>query len=98
VLLFLNILQLMLYIGLLCLVGQGVVYLFAGAKRNSNFAYQIFQILNKPWTKVVRWITPKQVADHQVPITAFFMLSVLYIAVTLAKVEHCVSVAMQGCK
>jgi hypothetical protein len=25
-------------------------------------------------------------------------LSVLYIAVTLAKVEHCVSVAMQGCK
>ena len=32
------------------------------------------------------------------PIVAFFVVGVLYAAVTLAKIEHCVTVAMQGCK
>ncbi len=83
---------------MLCLVGQGILFLFAGAKRNNNFAYQLFQILNKPWTKITRLITPKQIADHQVPFAAFCMLAIFYVGVTLAKIEHCVSVGMQGCK
>ncbi len=94
----LNIIQLVLYIALLALLAQGALYVMAGARRTSNFMYQLFQSLNKPWFKGVRFLAPKQVADQQVPIVAFFIIAVLYAAVTLAKIEHCVSVAMQGCK
>ena len=93
----LNILQLLLYIGLLALVGQGFLYLLSGQGRDSNMFYQLFQILNKPWVWLARRISPSRVADHQVPFVAFFVMGVTYLAVTLAKIEHCVDVAMQGC-
>lgn len=95
---FLNIAQLVLYIALLALLGQGLLYVLAGAKRQSNTFYQLFQILNKPWTKAARFLAPKQIADGQVPFVAFFVLAVLYIAVTLSKIEHCVAIGMQACK
>ena len=38
-LLFLNAAQLVLYIALLALLGQGVLFLLAGAKRDANFFY-----------------------------------------------------------
>ncbi len=98
VLQFLNIVQLVFYIALLCLVGQGAVWLLAGAKRSSNFFYTLFQLLNKPWVAAARLVAPKQIVDHQVPFVAFVVLLIVYAAVTLAKIEHCVSVAMVGCK
>lgn len=94
----LNTLQLVFYIALLLLAGQGVLWVISGAKAGNNLFYQLFQLANKPWVKAARWIAPRQVADHQVPVVAFLVMGVLYIAVTLAKIEHCVTVAMQGCK
>jgi voltage-gated potassium channel Kch len=35
---------------------------------------------------------------HQIPFVAFCVVSSLYIAVTLAKIEHCISVGVQTCK
>lgn len=94
----LNILQLVFYIAVLLLAGQGLLWLISGAKAGNHLFYQIFQLVNKPWVQVARWMTPRQVADRQVPVVAFFMVCIFYVAVTLAKIEHCVSVAMQGCK
>ncbi|MEY3229443.1 MAG: hypothetical protein RL474_331, partial [Pseudomonadota bacterium] len=50
-LLFLNIAQLILYIGGLALMGQALLFVLSGQKRDTNLFYQIFQIINKPWTK-----------------------------------------------
>lgn len=94
----LNTLQLVFYIAVLLLTGQGLLWLISGAKAGNNLIYQLFQLVNKPWVRAARWIAPKQVADHQVPMVAFIVVGVLYAAVTLAKIEHCVTVAMQGCK
>lgn len=94
----LNILQLILYIGLLAMLGQGLLFVLAGQKRDTNLFYQLFQVLNRPWTGLAKWVAPAQVAPQHVPWVAFFILSVLYLAVTLAKIEHCISVAMQGCQ
>lgn len=94
----LNTIQLVFYIAVLLLAGQGLLWLISGAKAGNHLFYQIFQLVNKPWVRVARWIAPKQVADHQVPVVAFFVVGIFYVAVTLAKIEHCVSVAMQGCK
>ena len=76
-LLFLNIAQLILYIGGLALMGQGLLFVLSGQKRDTNFFYQLFQIVNKPWTKLARFISPKQIADHPTPFVAFCIVAVL---------------------
>ena len=95
---FLNISQLILYIGGLALAGQGLLFVFSGQGRSTNFFYQLFQVVNRPWIKLGRLIAPKKIHDSQIPFVAFCIVAVLYIAVTLAKIEHCISVDMQGCK
>lgn len=94
----LNIAQLLLYIGLLALVGQGLLFLIAGRHREGNLFYQLFQVLNRPWMGIARLISPARVDARHHGWVAFFVTSVLYIAVTLAKIEHCVSVGMEQCR
>jgi uncharacterized protein YggT (Ycf19 family) len=93
---FLNILQLLLYIALLSLVGQGILYALAGAKRDSNFFYKLLQVLSKPFTIPVRKITPKQVGDSQVPVVTFFLLVILYTVVTFERTDLCIRSNMVG--
>ena len=57
---FLNIAQLVLYVALLALVGQGVLYVLAGANRDRNIFYQLLQIVSKPFTLLVRKLTPNR--------------------------------------
>ncbi len=97
-LLFLNIAQLVLYIGALGLIGQGLLYVLAGQKRDTNLFYQLIGIINKPWTLTARFISPKQIIDRQIPFVAFCIVGVLYIAVTLAKIEHCISIGIEICQ
>ena len=97
-LLFLNIAQLILYIGALGLIGQGLLYVLAGQKRDTNLFYQLIGIINKPWTLTARFISPKQILDRQIPFVAFCIVGVLYIAVTLAKIEHCISIGIEACQ
>ena len=93
-----NIAQTVLAIACLALLGQGALYVLAGAKRQDNAIYQLFQVLNKPWVKAARFIAPRQIANSQVPFVAFFVLSVLYGAVTIAKIEHCIAIGVALCK
>jgi hypothetical protein len=97
-LLALNIAQLVAYIGLLALAGQGLLYVLAGAGRESNLVYQLFLVLNKPWTRAASWISPRQVAQRHHPVVAFCVLAVLYMAVTLAKIEYCIGIGVENCR
>lgn len=98
---FLNIFQLVLYIALLALVGQGILYVLAGPKRDINFFYKLLQLLSKPFTLPVRKITPKQVSDSQVPLVTFLLLVVIYAVVTFERTDLCIKsnmVGQAGCK
>lgn len=100
-LLFLNIVQVVLYIALLALVGQGVLYVLAGAKREQNLFYTLLRVISKPFTLPVRKITPRQVADQHVPIVTFFLLLVVYAIVTFERMDLCVTanlVGQPGCR
>ena len=97
-LLFLNIAQLILYIGALGLIGQGLLYVLAGQGRDTNLFYQLIGIINKPWTLIARFISPKQIIDRQIPFVAFCIVGVFYIAVTLAKIEHCITIGIEICQ
>jgi hypothetical protein len=75
-----------------------VLFLLAGAKRDQNIFYQLLQILSKPFTLIVRKLTPALVADRHVPIVTFGLLLVAYAVVTFEKIELCVAAGMEGCK
>ena len=97
----LNAIQLVLYIALLALLGQGVLYVLAGARRESNFFYKLLQVVSKPFTWPLRKLMPKQVADHQVPIVAFMLLLLVYAVVTFERADLCVTsnmVGQEGCR
>lgn len=94
----LNLLQLVLYIPLLALLGQGLLYLLAGARRETNFFYQLLQLLSKPFTLVVRRLTPAKVADEHVPVVTFFLVVIAYIVVTFEKIDLCVRIGLDACR
>jgi len=94
----LNVIQLVLYIALLALVGQGALYILAGARRDSNVFYRLLQVVSKPFTLPVRWITPKQVDDRHVPVVTFLLLLIAYAVVTFEKINLCMAANMAGCR
>jgi hypothetical protein len=93
---FLNLLQLVLYIALLALLGQGILYVLAGARRDSNVFYKLLQVVAKPFTWLVRKITPVQVSDTQVPVIAFLLLAVIYAIVTFERANLCITAGLVG--
>jgi hypothetical protein len=95
---FLTLLQLVLYVPLLALLGQGLLFVLAGAKRCDNFFYQLLQLISKPFTSVVRKLTPRQVGDHQVPFATFLLLLVVYALVTFERIDLCVRIGVEQCR
>lgn len=96
-----NLLQLLLYIPLLALAGQGVLHLIAGPRRDTNFFYALLGLIAKPFTLVVRKVTPRQVGDAQVPVVTFLLLLILYFVVSFERADLCISsglVGQPGCR
>lgn len=93
---FLNAAQLVLYIALLALLGQGVLYVLAGARRETNVFYKLLKVLTKPFTLPMRKITPKQIPDHLVPVATFFLLLAVYAVVTFERADLCVTSGLLG--
>jgi cytochrome b561 len=98
VLTFLNLVQLILYIPLLALAGQGALYVLAGPKRDSNFFYRLLQLLSKPFTALMRRLTPAKVADAHVPIVTFFLVLIVYFVVTFERIDLCMKVGLEQCQ
>ena len=67
-------------------LGQGVLWVIAGAKRDQNVVYNLFKTLTSPVTRVTRAITPRIIIDAHIGLVAFFLLFVLWVA-QLEKLE-----------
>lgn len=74
-------------VALFAFVGQGILYLFAGSNRERNFVYTTFRMLTSPVTKVTRLIAPRFIVDQHVGFLAFFLLMVLWAALTITKIK-----------
>lgn len=97
-LLLVNVLKLLAEIALLALLGQFVLGLLAGAQRDRNLVYQLFQVVTKPLVAGVRMITPRVVLDRHVPLAAFLLLTMVWIVATLTKIDICVRIGVHLCK
>ena len=77
------------------LLGQGVLYLLAGAGRQNNIVYRVFQVVTGPVIRFVRLITPRLIVDRHIPVVAFFLLFWLWIV--LAYVRRIICDANGAC-
>jgi len=71
------------------LIGQGILAVFAGAARQQNVIYKVFQTITTPVVKAVRFITPRFIVDAHVPLIAFFLLFWIWIALAAWKHRLC---------
>ncbi len=93
-----SIVKLLAEIALLALLGQGVLALLAGAKREQNLFYQMLQIMTRPFVAGARLITPKLVIDRHLPIVTFLLLFFVWLAATITKISMCVQIGVELCK
>lgn len=73
-------------IALMLLFGRLLLALLAGAQRDANPVYQLFQLLTAPVLRVARWISPRIVLDRHLPLVAGALLLCAWIGLTAAKI------------
>jgi hypothetical protein len=85
-------------IALMSLLGQFLLGLLAGSKREGNFFYKLLQVLTGPFVKAVRLVTPKVVIDRHIPLAAFVLLSMVWVVATVLKVNLCIQIGVEQCR
>ena len=85
-------------IALMALAGQFVLGLLAGAKRDDNFFYRLLQVLTNPFVRGVRRITPRVVIDRHIPLATFLLVALVWVVVTLVKINLCLQIGVQSCR
>jgi len=98
VLLLVEILKMLAEIALLALAGQWVLGLLAGAKREQNLFYQLFQVLTRPLIAGARLVSPRVVLDRHLPLVTFLLLFFVWLVATITKIDICVRMGVHLCK
>lgn len=88
-LLILGILRALVEVAGLFLLGQGLLALLAGRRRETNTMYKLFVIITGPVVKATRKLTPRQIIDKHVPFIAFAVLFWVWIALAWLKRLYC---------
>jgi hypothetical protein len=97
-LLFVSAVKLLAEIALLAMLGQWLLGLLAGARRQTNFFYRTLQVVTTPVLAGVRMITPRIVIDRHVPLVAFLLLGFGWLVVTIYKIRLCLQIGVQACQ
>lgn len=85
-------------IALLALLGQWILGLLAGAKKDSNLFYQILEIMGRPFVTVARLVSPKLVLDRHVPLVAFLLVGLVWFVATVLKIQACLKIGVALCQ
>jgi hypothetical protein len=81
----LTVLRALVEVAVLSLLGQGIVGLLAGRRREENFIYRIFQVVTRPAIRAIRALLPTVIIDRHIPYVAFFLLLWLWLALAYLK-------------
>ena len=69
------------------MLGQGLLWVLAGSKRDQNVVYNLFKTITSPVMKATRLITPRVVLDQHIGLVAFFLLIMLWVVLTAFKIK-----------
>lgn len=73
-------------VALMALLGQGALYVLAGANRDRNPIYGILKAVASPVMKLARLVTPRVVLDRHIGFVALFLVLVTEAALIAAKI------------
>lgn len=93
-----NVLKLIAEIALMAMLGQWVLGLLAGARREQNIFYQVLQVVGRPFVMLARVVSPRFVLDRHVPLVAFFLLVFMWLGATIYRIKTCVEIGVEYCK
>ena len=93
-----NVVKLVAEIALMAMLGQWVLGLLAGSRKERNIFYQVLQIVSRPFVALARLVSPSFVLDRHVPLIAFLMLVFLWLGVTVYRIKTCVEIGVEYCK
>jgi uncharacterized protein YggT (Ycf19 family) len=82
-------------VALLLLLGQGLLALLAGKRRDGNPIYQLFCIATRPVLRLIRYLCPPQVIDRHLPAVACFVLFWCWIGLAWLKRSYCQAQQLQ---
>ena len=71
------------------LIGQGILFLFAGAKREKNFAYLMLKAVTSPLFRTARFIAPRVVLDRHLWLMAVLLVFVVWFVAAQYKLSLC---------
>jgi len=75
----------------LALLGQGVLYLLAGANREQNFFYRILKTVTLPLWRFTRLITPRVIIDKHIGPVLFLLVAIAWYFLLVAQVAQCLT-------
>ena len=82
----------------MALLGQWLLGLLAGARRDTNVLYQLLGVVTRPVLRGARWLAPRVVIDRHVPLVAFLLLVFVWLFATFFKVQLCLEIGVQACR
>ena len=82
------ILKAVIEVALFAFMWQAVLYIMAGAKRDTNFVFTTLKLITSPMTRMTRLISPRIILDRHIPLATFLLLSMLWGLLTVAKVKY----------
>ncbi len=85
-------------IALMAFIGQWLLGLLAGRHRDSNLFYRLLATLTAPFVKAARWLAPPVVLDRHLPLVAFLILLLLWLAATATKINLCLQIGVEQCR
>ena len=86
-LLFIQMFKAVIEVALFAFVGQAILFIMAGAKRDENFVFSTLKMITSPMTFIVRFISPRIILDRHIPFATFLFLLTLWIGLTAAKAQ-----------
>lgn len=90
--------KLVFEIALLSLMGQWVLGLLIGPRREGNVVYQLLQQIGRPFVVMAAWVTPRRVVARHHAWVAFLLLLLAWLMVTAVKIAHCVQIGVALCR
>jgi hypothetical protein len=79
------------------ILGRFLVGLFAGANRQNNIFWRIFNLAAKPPLWLTRRISPRLILDQHIPLAAASWLSVAWVLLVVAKIDGCIREGVSKC-
>ncbi|MGH8773201.1 MAG: hypothetical protein ACREV2_18795 [Burkholderiales bacterium] len=92
-LLLVTILKALNEVALYALLGQGILYVFAGRRRDQNFVYNLLKAITSPAMKIARAIAPRFVVDQHIPFLTLFIVLVLEFALSITQRNLCAQIS-----